>query len=572
MDIQGWKVPQGEMMEGPKGKLTLISRKNEEEGPRGKLIMEPRKSSKEKKSMPEKLAHTALQVPLGLLKRTTFPADLFKALSVGAGQNTLQELQESELEQFGQKFPEEPAREQIRKVAEYFPTQDLAEEGLAKLGLDLRPSNGPEKFVRGASELASFAPGALGKRLAAGTGGQSVEEIAEALGVPPQIAGLLGALTTGGIAATKASIGKKAVPKSEAAQIAEEFNLPKVRGTEKPHKGWKGSVFEGKKEELVKDFVSGSERAAKEVIKENIPAARLREMGVNLEEASNKIINEAESLAKKQKVKVKTGYVRGKILDQIESLEKRAISLSPETKASIEDLKGIFKDFQKGDITASQLIGQWREFNKRVSTLYQNPSVKGRERELKSLIENVKHSMIEAAERSGLDKEFIDAFKYSNRFYSQSKDLEGAEKILSQAFQEGSKPTDLSRILSNNKKEALLKQQLGKEGVEDLKKIAKYGELLEERVLKNIKPTLNLRGDPFQYALTLGLKSLGYSKAALISFLPKAYKILQGKLITSPSFRKDYKYFLERSLKMDQEGAMKAAESIARELVQEENG
>ena len=132
-----------------------------------------------------------LQLPLGLLKKFTYTADLIKASILESGREDMREMMREDPEMFN----EEAFKKALESSSEYMPTQDFIEQYIeSKTGAPLTPKTETQKKIRTATETASFVPGKLlsaasipGRVVAAGA--QPIgKDVLESMGVPENIA------------------------------------------------------------------------------------------------------------------------------------------------------------------------------------------------------------------------------------------------------------------------------------------------------------------------------------------------------------------------------------------------
>lgn len=142
-------------------------------------------------------ARTALQVPLGIAKKSpiSYVPDIFKGLVNATAENELREFA-SEHPDLGIDVNE--ALKTVHKQSEYLPTQDLLERVIEeKTGLPLQPKSKLDKALRLGSTAGTLRPGGAVAKGTAAVVAPSTSGILHAMGVPEPLAEGAGLLASG---------------------------------------------------------------------------------------------------------------------------------------------------------------------------------------------------------------------------------------------------------------------------------------------------------------------------------------------------------------------------------------
>lgn len=210
-------IPQSENQE-PKDKLNWsvgIPNKIEVSGTKKDDIIQ------EEENGLMQFSRSALQIPLGILQKVSWPLDVAQMLTIGSSLAGFDEV-ETDLARLKERFPmydwpEKLDREQWMKntalQAEYFPTQHNFEKSIEHhYGIPLEPKQWWDKLLRLGSMAQAFAPKDWSSRLAAAVEAPAVSAGLQAVGVPEGVSDIVGLLYSGvagaGAGAVQQRLGK----------------------------------------------------------------------------------------------------------------------------------------------------------------------------------------------------------------------------------------------------------------------------------------------------------------------------------------------------------------------------
>lgn len=546
-------------------------------------------SLEEKSPVKEKIQSAVSSIPgqaaLGLLKRFTWPADLYKLLSQGAAMEQLAQFKEQAIEEGDTLFNEEMARESMMKAFESFPTQELAEKKLEEAtGINFSPEGKYQDIARGAGELFSFRPTnlaqkgatAIAKRLARRVGGSiagaSTEKFLEETGVPKPVAALAGGATHGIAASGKvAPKTLKTEAAKEAREIAEKHNLRKFSGIEKESTTrFKPTITQGREEKLREELAKTSKEAIEKVVEENIPIKKLRDKGYDLKEAYTESFDLARKAASKEKTPVNISNISRWIEKEAARIRTAAPSRSDPDRAALKILKREHKALAYANPTPDELLNQYQNWNKNLKGIYRKPEFAGSESEVARIYGELKNQLIKSLEKTGR-KEVVEPFKFANKLYHERAKLDEVEDILEKALSEKYDPKKLAKLLDSKRAGGFLKRDIGKEGVQELKDIAKYGKIAEEKVFDNLKiPSKTFESLAKEIgvigALLIKAKSL---PLAPFKIAPAAINRVRGYLFTRDSTRKNYLNFLKSAAEGNPALIKREAEKLNKSIADE---
>lgn len=501
---------------------------------KGKPKEEKEKSNSFKEQAQAFASSTPTQAALGLSQAVTSPLDLFKMYLQGEALAALDEAEEVAAK-YGKPFDREKEQEKIMAGLEYLPTQSLAEQLFEeKTGISTEPKDRTSKVLRGLFEFVGLAKG-------------------KPLKTPKLEA-------------------KKLVPEQQALrETAEEFGLRKFTGVENEKPPAITPVVSPKRQEkLSKELSETTKKAVNDVISEKIPVKKMKESGVNLQDAYTAAYDATRKTASEMGDK---SIDLSNVLDWIETEVKRtkgsSPSLSKQQKIYIDILENEKKNLipyekprQSGKIdlitgkkvpqstkktTANQAINQYQNYNDNVKGIWRKPEFSGAENTVKNAYAGLNDQIIKSIEKANpqLGKDLT----FANRIFHQSAKLDQVEGIISKSFKDGYSAKRLSKTLENKRERAFLQRNLGPDAVQDLERIAKYGEAAESKVFKELKNPQTVKEylnkmTPAQLALLVGFKG----HAGLAYYIPKAVlSRAQGYLFTRNGTRKDYINFLKQA-------------------------
>lgn len=470
-----------------------------------------------------------VQVALGLTQGVTYPLDLIKMYLSGEMLLGIEEAEEAS-QRLGIPFDKQKAIENSMKSLEYFPTQSLAEDIFEKeTDISTKPKDRFSKVLRFLSEFGSLSPK-----------GQKIPKLH-----PKQLG-----------------------PEEESLRkTAEEFGLKKIAGmeSEKPPM-IRPVVSENKQKKLVQELGETSKNAIDKIIENKVPIKKMRDSGVNLENAYTSAYETANNTAKKMgNQPVDFSDVIDWINIELKKTKSSAPSLSKQQKTYIDILSKekrnlLQNETQKIDlitgkkippktkpVTATQSLTQYKNYNDNVKGIWKKPEFSGVENTVKNAYAGLNSKIIESIEKT--NPNLGNELKFANKIFHENSKLEQVEGILSKSFKDGYNANRLSKTLSNNRERRFLERNLGKDGIQDLESIAKYGQQAEKRVFEQIKNPVTVKEylnniTPTQLALLVGFKA----HAGAAYYIPKSIiHRIQGNLFTRESTKKDYIKFLKEA-------------------------
>ena len=521
------------------------------------------------------------QILLGAAKRYTWGADAFKALSEAVAKDELKQQSQSAIEE-GSPLNEEAAQRALQRGISHIPTQqsleELAEE---KSGISLSPKTPTEKYLRKAGELASLSPTSgggvaksLATRAAAGATGAAAETVAEESGIPAFLSSILGAAVTGSIASGR-SAPKALSSEAQSAKVtAEKHNLPKYRGAEIEKVAVRPTISEARAGKVAEELAQASKKAVQNVVDKAIPARELQKQGYDLKEIYEGAYDRAKNMAKSNPIPLNENALFEFMRDEASKIRNSAPSLSLADEAVMKVLEKETKALANaGSLTQEEALNQFQKWNENLKSIYKKPEFAGSEVRVAQTYEKLKQKLIDSIEKSG-DKAVADEFRYANKIYSENQKIRRSTELFDEAFADGYSTKALEKAL-NSRQGAYLMRDLGKDAVNELKDIARYGKIAETRVLDRMKKVPSLMSELSKHnnilgaSLLLGGKGAGtiLKGAGVVPLVNR----LRGYLFTSPSGRKSYINYLKAAA-TGSETALKRASEKLNESIENEFG
>jgi len=463
---------------------------------------------------------------LGLAKLGTFPLDLIKKSGLELSEMGLKQAQKKgDLEAY------EKIKAEMERFGEEFPSQAKYEKKFTEAtGIETAPQSPEGEFAR---ETGEFGGGFFGTLGALG------KEGLEAVGVPQWLSTLLAAGGSGIASASRKGVPTKAGQATELEKIAQREGLPQMAMMEKPVESVKKAIVpEAKKESLATKLDQSTREAVENVVERRFPMETLEKKGIDYEDAANFALDSLETKVANSQAKVNSNSVLDWVKNKREQITKSAPQLSKADEKVISELNNIESNLSKAgaeELTAEQWIKQFRNWNKDSKALYKTPEFKGFEADMHLMYTELKEEAITALEKSG-QKDIADALRESNKLYSESMKLNRVGEILEPVFfKEKFDLNALNRILKNKNTRKQLEIDLGKEGTKQLKDIAKYGRMANDRI-KALKTSKSLEEQ---------INKLGVVGAIAFPFIKgvklpqELYRKATGYILTKPKLRAD---------------------------------
>lgn len=414
-------------------------------------------------------ARTLSQIPLGAAQRFTWPADVIKLLSEGASREQLAQLAEEEPELKG------PVAESARQRAmEYIPTQGSLEQFIEeKTGAPITPQNKLQKGIRLGSTAAAFRPKAP---LTAGVTAPAVATGLEAAGVPEQVAEPVGLVASG------------VVPSPSISKVIKPSGLPARRfeSVTKPTK-----VTPGRYEKIHETVEQDFRKIADQLLEKNPTYSAMKQDNLFKEKISD-LFDKVEDLSENIPGKLHTEDLRDALRKRYSEREVKGITPDEFEKAFRRELRAINKSIPFDEMSAKQMVDQFRKNNKALKELFEPGKSSAYNRAKKESLLEYNRAIEDVINKKYPDSEFKDLFEFTNKRWQEINDIEQVDKFMADMF-EGKVNYAKAKELFRKDKEYIarpFKRILGEQGYQDFKALTE-DLLSSEKAMSYIKEAKN---------------------------------------------------------------------------------
>lgn len=414
----------------------------------------------------------ALQVPLGYLKRYTWPADVGQMMGAFGGfdEEDIDLIQAAHL-RAGKPFDREDFNKQIQNSLSLYPTQGNIERGLEEYtGLPLTPQDRMEKFLRLGSEVASvvgngytlrpFNTGLPAPILGMGVAGGS--QALQSLGVNETISDILatGLIKTPTEGASRFTMGAREKPSGLIERRYESTSKPKYISENRK------LAIEHKVEQ---DFKKVSDKIIEtSPVKEtNTKLSSDKSFKENVGKQFEIVSKQAENLPQTFPAK----EIKTKLANRGKQVMTKGISPSEYQKQYNKELNGFVNQIKHKDITTKQLVEQYRVNNNQLTEYFEPGRSKAYNRGKKDAILDYNQSIAEIIENKFPDTEFSKLFKETNKTWTEINDIEFINEFIDDIFDKGIKHDKLKQLKDPNTK-IKFKRALGKKGFKHFEQLS----------------------------------------------------------------------------------------------------
>lgn len=372
---------------------------------------------------------------------------------------------------------------------------------------------------------------------------QMSEEAKGAFGLLGQLPGLLhGEFAT----TTKPSVSKSGL------------ELPQI--AEKEYKYLPPKVLPGKKEKIMGKLAQDATKLTEEIKKREIPIAKEIEQGIDVEARNEANFEKVNNIAKKLPDKYETNFIS----DYLNNVTDEINKVVPTEEQ--EDILKLAEKFRKryGELpggkrfySAEDNLDQFRRINKDLKKLYQTKFVHGESLDTMHFYEGLKNAIKQTFDTYA-PKEFSNLFKETNKDFSSITKLNKFDLLMQSVSDEKGAlvPSKLDKFIKNSKKQDLLRQQIGVQGLEDLKDISQD--------LSKAEKNLGLLKSPSftdilsTHTANALLNFLSIPIVAPVKMTKEALEYARGFMLTRPQGKKDVVNLL-RAIRSGKEKVIKAS-------------
>lgn len=490
----------------------------------------------------------AYQPIAGVAQKFTYPADILNIVATGAAAdpNEIEALRYA-AERSGIEFDEEKYMNAVKEIEHYFPTQSNFERIIEEnSGAPLTPQNRLQSLLRlGGLSGALKSGGATAKGVAA-VRAPVVSAVANEIGFNEPISDILG------LALPDLRIGSKGpgtIPGPGAGGgpggPPPGAVLPSIGVNRKPS-GIPKRQFENiqkprevteNKFNKINQKVEGDFRKIADKIIETSPIEKTRtEMRANpaFKEESRARFKEVENIAQQIDTPLHTDLVTKK-LDDIVS-QKKGTKFAPteynrDFKKFIEQFK---KDTKSGDISAVDLVSDYREVNKSLGESFERGNSYAYNRAKKDAMLAYNQAIAQLIEEQFPGSEFANLFKETNKQWAEIMDVEAINGFIDEMFAGKINYKQGKEFFDDANTARPFKRALGEEGYNNFRQLMK-DTLESEQAMKQLR-IAKARG--FDDLFKVGMSYLVHPYAAITkgvaTELKQGWKWLANSIIDKP--------------------------------------
>lgn len=417
-----------------------------------------------KESWGKSMLRTLYQIPSGIAKRVTYPADIAQMIGVGDALDSedidnLRRISERE----GIPFDEEAYMQAVQQAADSFPTQGNIERMVEEeTGAPLQAKTGLQKGLKLASTAASFTPGSLSQKGVAAASAPAISTGLEHVGVPEAIAEPI-ALVGAGFAGSKApnvSISKATKPSGLTTRKYEDLKKPTKISESKAAK--------------INEKVEGEFRTLADKIVENSPSKDISnalKSNPLLKEETGEMFQKVKKLSENIPSQFPTAVIKKELADTFANRKGTGFTPSDYDKTYQSTLQQFIKDTKPQNLKASDLVDQYRSNNKSLREYYEPGKSGAMNRAKKDAYLDYNRSIAKVIDEKFPNSEFSRLFKESNKQQTQILDTETINKFVDEMFDGKIKFDKAKSLFEKEGMKEPFKRALGDQGFKDFKQL-----------------------------------------------------------------------------------------------------
>lgn len=412
-----------------------------------------------KESFAKSGSRTLLQVPLGLAQAKTWPLDLIALFSKGEALSGLEDLDEARIAELKEKFPQAPWEkfeginrekylEGVQQASETFPTQGNIERAVEeKTGIPLTPKNKLQKAVRLGSSAAAFRPGNVPQKAAAAITAPTVSSVLQAAGAPESIAEFAG-LATSGVAPVP-QVAKATKPSGLTSRRFENVSKPTKVSPARATK--------------INEAVEGDFRKIAENLFEENRTYRAMKEDPLFKQKIGDAFDKVHDLSKTVEGSAHAEDLRHFLRKN--SRERGGKGLTPDEaeRSFRQEIKRINKELPRQELTAEQLVDQYRKNNQSLAKYFEPGKSKSFNQGKKDALLAYNRSIADVIKQEYPNSEFSKLFEFTNKRWAEASDVEKIDKFLDNLFKEKVRYSEGKRFFERENVDLPFKRVLGEE-------------------------------------------------------------------------------------------------------------
>jgi hypothetical protein len=502
---------------------------------------------------------TALQIPQGAAEATKYGiiTGLWQLLALG------EVLDPEEIDQIrkiserqGIPFDEDAYLNAAQEALQTVPTiSNIGSKIEEQTGIPFEPKEWYQKALRLGSLASKFQVGTLGQKATAGIIAPATSQVLQTAGLPEEFADIAG-LGAGNISGTKVpqvDIGKAKKPSGLLERGFESIKNPREVSESKISKI---------NEKLESDFRNISDKIIEE--------SPIGETAKNLiedpkfKQQSRELLNQAQEIADTIPEKIPSKSIK-KELGDLSAKRPKGYALDEYDKNYLKFMKQSIKDIKSKNITAGELVEQYRKNNNSLGEYFEPGSSKALNRAKRDALLDQNRAIANVIEKS--NPELSEIFKDGNQRWTKIMDAEAVDAFIDEVFKEGVNYKKLNDWFDKTGYDRIFKRALGEKGYKSFETLMK-DMLSSEKAYKMIDVAKEKGLVDYAKLATGYLLKPIYGQGKLVVDISKGiYKTLMNFMLEKPKLAITWKNAVE-DLK---NGNFKASEKEFNKLEHELN-
>lgn len=511
--------PQSQERERTKKKYTFLTDDDEEEI-----------SGPEEEDTLTTLGRYAAQIPIGLAQVSTpgIISNFMNILGTGSALDPEEIDQIRRIsEQQGIPFDEEAYLESIQKASSMFPTpSNLARIAEEATGLPLEPKTRGQRLTQLAASAGGAAAGGLAQKAISGAIAPSASAALEAAGLPEEIADIAG-FAAGVPLGSKIGIEKAKKPSGLTARRYEAIKKPRdvSRGVARRISEKTESEFRDISGKLVQE---GKGAKTYNALKED----------AGFKDRIGELFGEVENAAAEISEPISSNTIKEKLAKSYKDVSKKGFVDNAHEKAYRKLVKENIRDIKGQNISAQQLVEQYRKNNRALGEHYNPLRSRAENRAAKDSLLDFNKAIADTIREKYPDSEFSKLFDFTNRQWAAIKDAEYIDKFMEDMFSGKINYAKGKKFFQQENAQLPFKRIMGEEGFEkfeslmsDLMSTEEANKLLKAAEAKGF-------GDMAKYVRSYVLHPALLKGKAVVDVSKKAWNQLLDKPQLSIKWKK----------------------------------
>lgn len=416
--------------------------------------------SVEEDSTLKSAARYAYQPISGALSKFTAPANIVQMIGQGESLDAYNELEER-LPELQKMFPtahwenfqgldREKYMQALQTASDYFPTQQNLERGIENTtGLPLTAQNEAQNLLRMSGAAASFRPGGLTEKSIAGVVAPTVKAGLDVAGTPEILSETAGYIASG------------LVPSPTFSKVAKPSGFTSRRFETITKKTPVSSAVHDKITTSVEQEFKG---ISNELMDKSSLTYRAMQEDPKFKTKISGLFDKVSELSKDVKGTIYTNEIRAKLKDSMNSRPKTGISKDEFERSYLKELRKLHRQIPYGEeISASQLVEQYRKNNKALTELFEPGRSKAFNRAKAESLIDYNKTLSRVIEENYPKTEFSDLFNFTNKRWSEIKDIEAVNGFVNDLFDGKINYAKGNKFFERNRVADPFKRTLGEE-------------------------------------------------------------------------------------------------------------